>query len=136
MVRHFTILAAVGATACSTTPQAASTPKACPIVSSSDWAAWVNAMPGEGGARLIVTGKATVPTGGYTFEWGNPIVAESFPVQVTVELRPVAPSGMATQALVTHQVRGQWPSHKRVGSVRILCAGQQLALISSVETAQ
>jgi hypothetical protein len=43
---------------------------------------------------------------------------------------------MATQALVTQQVRGEWPSEKRVGSVRIMCGSQQLALISPVETAQ
>jgi hypothetical protein len=136
MIRHVIILAAMGATACSTAPQASATTAACPLVSSSDWAAWVNAMPGEGGPRLIVTGKATVPTGGYRFSWSNPRIAESDPVQVSVELQPIAPTGMATEALVTHQVRGQWPSQKRVGSVRILCAGQQLALISSVETAQ
>ena len=30
----------------------------CPITSSSDWTAWVNAMPGpNAGPRLIVTGK-------------------------------------------------------------------------------
>lgn len=136
MIRHLIALAPFAAAACSTAPQAAPAAQACPIVASSDWAAWVNAMPGEGGARLIVTGKATVPTGGYSFAWANPVVAESSPVQVTVELQPIPPSGMATQALVTQQVRGQWPSEKRVGSVRILCRGQQLALISSVETAQ
>lgn len=136
MVKHLTLLAAFGITACSTAPQAAAPSGTCPVVSSSDWSAWVNAMPGEGRPKLIVTGKATVPTGGYTFQWSAPRVAESHPVQMTVELQPIAPTGMATQALVTHQVRGQWPSEKRVGSVTIVCGGRQLAAISSVETAQ
>jgi hypothetical protein len=135
MIRHLIALAPLAAAACSTAqPPAPAT--ACPLTASGDWTAWVNAMPGEGGAKLIVTGKATVPTGGYRFEWRDPIVAESSPVQVMVELRPIAPSGMATQALVTQQVRGEWPSEKRVGSVRIMCGSQQLALISPVETAQ
>lgn len=136
MIRNVIILAAVGVTACSTAPRGAPAPAACPIVSSSDWSAWVNAMPGEGRPRLIVTGKATVPTGGYRFNWGVPRVAESHPVQVSVELQPIAPEGMATQALVTHQLRGEWPSQKRVGSVTILCGGRPLAAISSVDTAQ
>jgi hypothetical protein len=136
MIRCVTWLALVGTTACSTAPQAAPATGTCPIVSSSDWAAWVNAMPGEGGPKLIVTGEVTVPTGGYSFQWSAPRVAESYPVQTTVELRPIVPTGMATQALATHQVRGQWPSEKRVGSVAVVCGGRQLATISPVETAQ
>ena len=35
----------------------------CPVVGASDWAAWVNAMPGPNARpTLIVTGKVTVPT--------------------------------------------------------------------------
>lgn len=136
MVRHLIALAPLAAAACSTTPQSQAETGACPLVASSDWAAWVNAMPGEGRPRLIVTGTATVPTGGFRYEWADPITAESHPVQTTVRLRPIAPGGMATQALVTQQVRGEWPSEKQVGSVRILCGAQQLALISPVETAQ
>ncbi len=129
-------MTAAGLAACSTAPQAAPATGTCPIIKSSDWAAWVNAMPGEGGPKLIVTGKVTVPTGGYAFDWSTPSVAESYPVQVRVELQPIAPSGMATQALTTPQVRGQWPSEKRVGSLTVVCGGQPLATISPVETAQ
>lgn len=136
MVKYFIALAPLTAAACSTAQQPTAASGACPLIASSDWAAWVDTMPGEGGPRLIVTGKATVPTGGYRFDWADPVVAESSPIQISVQLRPVTPSGMAMQAIVTHEVRSEWRSEKRVGSVRILCGGQQLALISPVETAQ
>ena len=135
MSRVFISIAALAATACATAPQEQSRTD-CPIAASSDWTAWVNAMPGPNARpTLIVTGKATVPTGGYRFEWGAPVVAESHPAQVTVELQPISPDGMATQAVVTHEVRGQWPSEHQVGSVRVMCGGRQLAAISPVETA-
>ena len=108
----------------------------CAISGSSDWAAWVNAMPGPNAKpTLIVTGKVTVPTGGYRFEWRDMRVMESYPVQVAVELEAIPPSGFATQALVTHEVRGQWPISPPVGSVAVRCGDKVLARISPVETA-
>jgi hypothetical protein len=136
MLRSVFLMAPLALSGCATARQIAPPAANCPIVASSDWAAWVSAMPGPNARpTLIVTGKATVPTGGYGFDWAGPVVAESNPVQVTVQLRPIAPQGMATQAVVTHDVRGQWPSEHQVGSVHIVCGGQQLALISPVETA-
>ncbi len=108
----------------------------CPITSSSDWAAWVNAMPGPNARpTLIVTGKVTVPTGGYRFAWRDMRVMESYPVQISVELEAIPPSGGATQAVVTHDVRGQWSMSPPVGSLTIRCGGQTLAAISPVESA-
>jgi hypothetical protein len=109
---------------------------ACPIAGSSDWAAWVNAMPGPGARpTLIVTGKVTVPTGGYRIAWADMRVMESYPVQVAADLQVIPPDGMATQAIVTHDVRGQWPISPPVGAVTINCGGRVLARISPVETA-
>lgn len=126
-------------TACAAVPPAAQRPSAdgpCPIVSSSDWAAWVNAMPGPNAQpMLIVTGKVTVPTGGYTFAWRDLRVAESYPVQVFAELEALPPDGPATQALDTHDLRGEWPIAPPVGSVTITCDGTTLARIAPVETA-
>jgi hypothetical protein len=108
----------------------------CGIIGSSDWAAWVNAMPGPNARpTLIVTGKVTVPTGGYRFEWRDMRVMESYPVQVAVELDAIPPAGGATQAVVTHDVRGQWPIDPPVGSLTVRCGGTVLARISPVETA-
>jgi hypothetical protein len=108
----------------------------CPIIGSSGWAAWVNAMPGPGARpTLIVTGKVTVPTGGYRFEWGDFRVAESYPVQIFGELRAIPPGGGATQVVTTHDVRGEWPASPPVGSVTVSCGDRVLARISPVETA-
>ncbi|HXH52131.1 MAG TPA: hypothetical protein VNH53_01710 [Sphingomicrobium sp.] len=108
----------------------------CPITSSDSWNAWVNAMPGPGARpTLIVTGRVTTPTGGYQPALQLEQVAESHPVQVFVRLHPNPPAGPATQALVTHDVRGQWPMSPPVGSVTVRCGNQVLARISPVETA-
>ena len=115
---------------------AAPRPSSCPIVSSRDWQAWVNAMPGPNARPdLIVTGKVTVPTGGYTFRWGSPRVMESYPVQVSVDLIPIPPSGMATQALATHDVRGEWPMAPPVGALTVRCGDRVLGRVAPVPTA-
>ena len=108
----------------------------CPAIGSSNWAAWINAMPGPNARpTLIVTGKVTVPTGGYRIEWGDFRVAESHPVQIFADLHVIPPSGGATQAVTTHDVRGQWPMDQQVGSFTVRCGERVLAHISPVETA-
>lgn len=111
-------------------------PAGCGIIGASGWAAWVDAMPGPNARpTLIVTGKVTVPTGGYRFAWRDMRVMESYPVQVAVELAPIPPTGGATEALVTHDVRGQWPITPPVGSLTVRCGARVLARIAPVETA-
>ena len=108
----------------------------CGIIGSSDWAAWVNAMPGPNARpTLIVTGKVTVPTGGYRFEWRDMRVMESYPVQIVAELQAVPPPGSATQAVETHDIRGEWPIDPPVGALTIRCGDMVLVRISPVETA-
>ena len=108
----------------------------CPIAGSSDWAAWVNAMPGPGARpTLVITGKITVPTGGYRHAWTDMRVMESYPVQVAADLQVTPPAGGATQAVVTHDVRGEWPIAPPVGSVTVRCGDRVLARIAPVETA-
>ena len=110
---------------------------ACGATGASDWSAWVNAMPGPGARpTLIATGKVTVPTGGYSFDWGDLRVMESYPVQIVAELRTIPPTGgAATQAVVTHEVRGEWPIEPPVGSFTVRCGDMVLARVSPVETA-
>jgi hypothetical protein len=93
-------------------------------------------MPGPNARpTLIVTGKVTVPTGGYRFAWRDMRVMESYPVQVAVDLQAIPPAGAATQAIVTHDVRGEWPMSPPVGSVTVHCGRRVLARIAPVETA-
>lgn len=109
---------------------------ACGVTGASDWRAWVNAMPGPNARpTLIATGKVTVPTGGWRFQWGDIRVMESHPVQVVAELRAIPPGGPATQAIVTHDVRGEWPMQPPVGSFTVRCGDMVLARVSPVETA-
>lgn len=109
---------------------------ACDITGASDWAAWVNAMPGPGARpTLIATGKVTVPTGGYRFQWGELRVMESYPVQVVAELVTIPPNGPATTAAATHEIRGEWPIDPPVGAFTLRCGDMVLARVSPVETA-
>lgn len=129
-------LAGCGLAPDSTPPPSGAPQKPCPAIGSSDWAAWINAMPGrDAQSTLIVSGKVTVPTGGYHFVWRDMRVMESHPVQVAIDLEVIPPSAGATQAVVTHEVRGQWPMSPPVGSVTVRCGGQTLAAISPVQTA-
>ena len=119
-----------------TTPPQPSEPTAdCPIIGSSGWHAHVDAMPGPNdNPRLIVSGNVTVPTGGYKLSLRMGAVAESYPVQITVHLDAVPPSGPATQALETREVRGSWPSEERVGAVTVRCGSRTIARLSNIET--
>jgi hypothetical protein len=107
----------------------------CPVSGSANWAAWINAMPGPGTGRprLIVKGDVTVPTGGWTLKLEQGPLAESDPPVQTMELRATPPSGMATQAIVTQEVRAELPALPRYGSVVIRCGSETLATISPVE---
>lgn len=106
----------------------------CPISSSSNWNAWIDAMPGTEGPKLIVTGTVVAPTGGYTFAWRDLRRMESDPVQIVAELEALPPDGMATQALDSHDLRGEWAQSPPVGSVTITCGSRTLARISPVKT--
>ena len=108
----------------------------CPIAGSTGWAAWVNALPSpQARATLIVTGKVTVPTGGYRPQLVLEQIAESYPVQVFSRLQPNPPLGPATQAFATHTVRAEWPMNSPVGSVTVRCGAQVVAHVSPVRTA-
>lgn len=111
----------------------------CPIVSSRDWRAWVNAMPGpDARPTLHVSGTVVAPTAGYRIEFRpNLLVRESYPVQVVATLQPFPPSGPAAQVLTTHDVRWQWPlTSGPVGSVTIECGDRQIARIEPVAVAR
>jgi hypothetical protein len=108
----------------------------CPIISSSDWAAWIDAMPGPGShPKLMVTGKVQVPTGGYRLALRLRPVAESHPVQVAIILDVVPPTGPATQAIVTHDVDGSWPVALPIGSITIHCGREAIGRIDETVTA-
>ena len=114
-------------------------PPECLITSSREWTAWVNRMPGPGGARpmLVVTGKVVTPTGGFQVAFDPRMqVRESYPAQAFVTLQVADPDGApASQAQVTHEVRWEWPLNQPVGSVIVRCGDKTLAEITRIQTA-
>lgn len=109
----------------------------CANATGSNFNAWVNAMPGPGRKpKLIVTGTVTTPSAGYRILFTGVRVAESDPVQITAELGAVPPSGSAPHVVTRTDVRGEWSSETRVGSVTVRCGVKTIARISPVETAQ
>lgn len=118
-------------------PEQPETAAACAVIESSDWAAWVNAMPGPGAQRtLIVTGRITLPTPGYTAALREgPADRSAMPVQqLILDLTP--PSGMVSQALFTEEVRFEGTAIAQTyRGVRVMCAGSPLAEITEVQTA-
>jgi len=116
---------------------------ACPVLASSDWAAWVNAMPGPDGAQLIVTGTVSLPGPGYNVALEQGISDRSArPVQ-TVRLSAERPAPDAGQEVTDYEVRFEMPSAAPVDgttapftAVRVVCGDEELARIEPVEVAQ
>jgi hypothetical protein len=132
----FTAAAASALLGCAAVPAEPTGPAgACPIAGSRDWRAWVNAMPGPDRPRLIVIGEVTVPTGGWQLSLELGATREIDPPVQEVVLRAVPPSGAATQAIVTREVRGDFLALPRYGAVVVRCGSEVIAEISPVETA-
>ena len=139
MPRYFAPLMLLAAAACGAAPAPADRPwtgqSACRASGSSGWSAWIEATPGSR-PTLIATGKIDTPTGGYRIRWADMRVLESYPVQIVADLDVVPPSGGATQAVVTHAVRGEWPIDQPIGSFTVRCGDQVLASIAPVASAR
>ena len=139
-MRHsFVLLIALAATACGAAPAPSDRAwvgqSPCPASASSGWSAWIEAKPGSR-PKLIATGKVETPTGGYRIQWADMRVLESYPVQIVADLDITPPSGAATQAVVTHAVRGEWPIDPPVGSFTVRCGDKILASIAPVASAR
>lgn len=118
-------------------PQSAFAPtRDCPILGSSDWSAFIDDMPGVSKQpMMVVTGKVRVPSGGYKLALRLDRIAESYPVQITMMLDVARPTGPATQAMVTHDVRGEFPVPPPIGSVTIRCGRQAIGQINELVVA-
>ena len=110
----------------------------CPVISSRNWHAWIDAMPGIGaGPTLHVTGEVELPTPGYTISWREgPLDRRSPPTQ-HLDLVLEAPTGIVVQVLTTatahYRARALARSYR---SIRIGCGSQTLAIIDDVTTVQ
>lgn len=135
-------LSAAALAACHTPPAETPMPEQpaagnCAVIESSDWAAWINAMPGPGAQRtLIVTGRIMLPTPGYTITLREgPADRSANPVQqLILDLAP--PGGMVSQVITTAEVRYEGPAIAQTyRGVRVMCAGAAIADITEVQTA-
>lgn len=112
-------------------------PPECLISSSREWTAWINRMPGTGAPTLVISGKVTTPTGGYQVAFDQRIqIRRGYPAQAFVTLNVASPGGApVSQAVVTHEVRWEWPLNQPVGSVVVSCGDKTLAEITRIQTA-
>ena len=109
----------------------------CPISNSREWRASVTLTPGPAAPTLHVSGKVVTPTGGYLVTFDRSLqIRRAYPVQAFVTVRASPPTGPATQALVTHELRGEWPLGQRIDTVEIRCGEKTLASITPVTTAR
>src|SRR5688572_26176468 len=67
---------------------------------------------------------------------GYPPPGQGYPAQAFATLRVSPPQQGATQGVVIHDLRGEWPVNQQLGSVEIRCGEETLASISPVATAQ
>lgn len=105
----------------------------CPVSNGREWRAWINLMPGSAAPTLHVIGKVTTSSGGYTVSFDRSLqIRRGYPTQAFVTLQVLPPTGGATQALMTHELRGEWPLGQRIDSVEIRCGEQTLASITPV----
>ena len=133
MRRFAAPIAAAALAGCATAAPPAAGP--CPIAASEGWRAYVNAMPGPERPRLVVTGRVTVPTGGWRLGLARGPLREIHPPVQEVILEAEPPRGPASQAIVTQEVAGTFPALPQYGAVIVRCGGEVLAEISPVETA-
>lgn len=115
----------------------------CPVLASEGWAAWVSAMPGTDAPRLIVTGTVTLPTPAYTVTFELGVSDRSERLVQEVDLTATPPSMVVAQVLRDYELRLDVPSLELIdantapyGAIRVVCAGQEIALIEPVEVAQ
>ncbi len=107
----------------------------CPVYTTSDWRAWIDAMRGPRPRQLVVAGQIVVRTGGYRAALELGPVREIDPPVQEVLLRVTPPSGPATQAMTGIEVSGRFPALDRYGAVIVRCASEVVAEIAPIETA-
>ncbi|HEX4739003.1 MAG TPA: hypothetical protein VH331_15735 [Allosphingosinicella sp.] len=109
----------------------------CHAISSSGWTAHVERIPDHHNRpilqpTLIVSGRVTVPSEGYSVSLDLGPVRKLDPPVQQILVRTEPPAGPAAQAPTTVDVRGAFPALKRYGAVTIRCGDGILAIIKPV----
>lgn len=128
------LLSAMLAAGCAAVPPPENGSHGC-YGTTSDWRAWIDAMPGPEPAGLIVVGTVTTPTGGNRLALTLGPTLRSEPPQQIVNLEIRREGDAATQAVVTQEVRARFPALPRYGAVIIRCNGEEVGRVSPVGSA-
>ena len=109
----------------------------CPVLESSNWKAWINAMPGSESASLNVSGEIILPSAGYQVSLMNGPLDRRQPPAQRLRLEVSPPDGMSAQVLTPHKVETKLASNvKSYRSVMIICGDGVLKVITDVQTVQ
>lgn len=104
----------------------------CRILKSEKWTATVVGAAAGSPGWLAVSGTITVSTGGYRIALEAGPVLEIHPPIQQVLVKVTPPTGIATQALVTRTVRGEFPALAQYGAVEVRCGSRTLATIRDI----
>lgn len=112
--------------------------RACPVLASSQWSAWINAEPGPGATpTLIVQGEADLPTPGYAASWTIGPADRRLPPAQYIDLRFTPPDGMVAQVVTVEKLRFETPAvYPEYRAIIIRCGDKTLATISPVPIAR
>ena len=111
--------------------------RACPVIESRDWKAWIDAMPmvGTDGNRLHIAGEVDLPTPGYSVELIPGPADRAMPPSQRFSLVATPPDGIVAQVVtptpVRYQGKAMYPAYR---SIKVSCGGKPLAAIPEVPT--
>lgn len=107
----------------------------CPVISSHNWSAWVDAEPPEP-PRLYIRGEAVLPTPGYTASWRIGASDRMMPPGQHMHLSFEAPDGVVAQVITTQDVNYEgeatYPEYR---VIYVHCGDEQLAEITEIPVA-
>ena len=110
----------------------------CAVIDSSNWQAWVNAMPGpDATPTLHVTGEIVLPTPGYTIDWQLGALDRMLPPGQRLSISTTPPDGMVAQVLTNVEVA--YAGETAITDYReviVNCGDKVLATIKDVVVAQ
>lgn len=107
----------------------------CPVISSENWTAWIDAEP-PGPAQLHIRGEADLPTPGYSASWRVGIADRAMPPGQHMHVSFAPPDGMVTQVVTRQDVEyagpAEYPAYR---VIYVHCGDQRLAEITDIPVA-
>ncbi len=109
---------------------------ACPVIDATDWRAVLGPVEGAEGLHLIVEGRVTLPTPGWTVALAAGMADRSAIPAQRVVLTAAPPEGMVAQVLTDYDLRLATPAlAPAYRGVSVDCAGLALVELTEVGVA-